>query len=124
MRGIIIPISHSILSDALRISSPKFWSELPPEISKGKVKKMLFYSKKGARAGDLTEVSCLFLEPGAQILEHKHTIDCEIYIVLAGEDCKPEVLLCKCGQTHSFYNNFGKPIKIIASKMKVSPRHL
>lgn len=88
-------------------------SYLPAKIAKGKVKKTLFYRAIPKAPGDVTEVAILELEPGAEILQHEHTTDREIYVV--GKSC----LVCERGETHGYKNRESEMIRIVSIKQAV-----
>ena len=90
-------------------------SYLPEEIAIGRVKKTLCYKAIPEKAGDLTEVAILELDPGAEILIHQHTVDMEYYINTADNTAK----VCHSGEWHGYANTTRKPMTIISVKLAV-----
>ena len=86
---------------------------LPESIARGKVVKILIYKAEPSKVGDVTEVSVLELDPGAEILEHEHTTDREVYYVGNLQ------LTCEAGQSHSYENSSAGPEIIVAVKQAV-----
>ena len=87
--------------------------ELPKDIARGRVVKTLVYEAKPVKAGDTTEISILYLDPGSEILKHKHTVDREVYYVDGVR------LACEAGQSHGYKNQTDKVVTIVAIKQAV-----
>ena len=88
-------------------------SYLSEEYAKGRVKKTLLYTAEPQETEEITEIALLELEPGAEILEHKHTVDMEYYII------NGKVYPCERGETHGYKNTTNQKVQIASVKFSV-----
>lgn len=65
-------------------------------------------------AESFSELSILKVPEGMGIREHPHTSDEEWYVVLSNNGV--EMMHCACGESHSYYNDTGDRVFIIAIK--------
>ena len=86
---------------------------LPETIARGKVLKKTVYQAEPKSVGDITEISVLYLSPGAEILEHTHVTDREVYYVGGLQ------LTCEAGQSHGYENPTDEVVTIVAIKQAV-----
>lgn len=86
---------------------------LPETIARGKVLKKTVYQAEPTVFGEITEISVLYLSPGAEILEHTHVTDREVYYVGGLQ------LTCEAGQSHSYENATRNEEVIVAVKQAI-----